>query len=115
VFQTRCPQKHLLKIIIESESNTSILNHQIDLPSLQTILSELPLLPKGNLKETCKVEDIVILMWDFKDFTPCREALLKHFGGISCLKRYFTIEDASLRGKGNIALPYFTLVGNKKN
>ena len=114
MFQTRRPQKHL-KITIESVSDTSILIHHIDLSSLQKVLSEsIGLLPEGNLKITCKVEDIVILMWDFKDFTPCRGASFEDFVGIDHSERYFTIENASLRGKGEITLPYFTLVRNKK-
>lgn len=89
--------------------------HQIDFTCLQEVLSELIKFPdEGNLKQTCRVGDIVILMWNFKDFTPCSVASDKDFGWIDFLDRFFDIQKDSLKGKGDISLPYFTLCRNKK-
>ena len=112
MFEANCPQKHL-KITEASESNISIRNHHFNLMSLQTVLKGLLTLPIGKLKK-CQVEDFVILMWDFKECTPCRQASSDHFGGIHHLQRYFTIENAILTGKGNIAMPFFTYDPYKK-
>ena len=114
-MQTHRPQKYLLRITIESE-NKSIQNHHLDILCLEKVLRKsIGGLPKGDLKEICKIENIFILMWDFEKFTPCHLASYTSFGGIIPLERHFTIENASsLRGKGDITLPFFTLVTNKK-
>ena len=114
VFETHRPQKYLLHITTESKYK-SILDHQISLTCLQRVLSESIEFPIGNLKQICKVEDIVILMWNFEEFTPCSGASVNDFDVVNFSKRLFDLKSASLKGradlngKGAISLPYFTL------
>ena len=50
--------------------------------------------------------DLVILMWNFKEFTPCRSASKEDFYDVTREKRFCVIQDACLEGKGTISYTF---------
>ena len=52
-------------------------------------------------------------MWNFTEFTRCSNASRWDFADTLIYPKYFTIQKGSLKGKGSVTLPFFTL--NTKN
>ena len=79
----------------------------MDTKCLEEALCEIIELPSGDLQYVCNIEDIVVLMWNFEEYTACRSASLQDFRFINTLERLFKFQNA--RPKGNVSLPYFIL------
>jgi len=53
-------------------------------------------------------------MWNFATYVSCSKASDDNFAGTFSFVNYFAIQKDSLKRKGDISLPYFTLSHNKK-
>ena len=99
VFKTSESQKHLLHIAANLQMD--ILNDKMILQSLEEALREDIELPSGDLHHICNIEDIVVLMWNFDEYTPCSGTSSEDF------TRIFKFHNGC--PKGIISLPYFIL------
>lgn len=115
MLQTKQPRKYLLHI---TDAGISILiNQKLELTHLQEALSEdlRIAFPEGNLKRISTTKDtLIILIWNFAKYIDCSKASDDNFAGTFSSINYFAIQKDSLKGKGDISLPYFTLCRNKK-
>ena len=107
VFKTFDPSKDLLRIVSRA-SGTIIQNEILNLPLLEEAIRSCCELPsEGTLHYMCKIDNIVVLSWDFKNFTPCRQATIENFGDVLQFERSF--EFTSKCPKGTVSMPYFVI------
>ena len=113
IFSLNFPCKHLLNVTIDPQPD-DISQHNIDSARLQNVLSEtIDDLPEGKLCQiNSKIPNIMILLWDFKHFTPCSSAQYENFPCVNEVDRSFQFPKPLL--DGSICLPFFTL-GKKDN
>ena len=106
IFQTSAPQRHFLHIDIKTKFTIQFQNHVINLHLLKEALSSTSIdLPKGSLHQLCLIEDILVLIWDFAEFTMCSKASQLDFGFVDT--RLFKVQNEDI--KVNVGLHFFTL------
>ena len=109
------PKRYLLNInIIKQGMEVRLKNRQIDFDLLKEVLeSQLGTLPEGWIHPLCVIDNIRVLIWDFEEFTPCRNASASDFSFIDELKRVFDFTNAKL--KPGVGLNFFTLGRDKRH
>ena len=113
IFETSSPRRYFLNInVIKQEKEVRLQNSKIDLGLLKEVLeSQLGTLPEGWIRQLCEVDNIRVLIWDFKEFTPCSDASESDFSFIDELKRPFDLRNSKL--KTGVGLNFFTLGRDK--
>lgn len=80
----------------------------IDETTLQEALNAIIKLPDdGKLHHKCTTEGVMVLIWDFEDFTPCSSVLKQNFKLVKTRDRFFEFKNVCSRA--TISLPYFIL------
>ena len=104
-METKRPRKYMLKITTETRKSIDTF---LDKELLQEQLSELVKLPGGNIKEIKKIGSVVVLLWNFDDFTSCSSVSDRQFFGVELPERKLNMP----KKKGitsNIGWSFFTL------
>ena len=106
VFRTRDPSKDLLRIVSQSDGR-NILQEMLNLPYLEEAIRKRRELLEGSLHYMCTIDNIVVLSWNFKYFTPSRKATRENFGNVLLPERLFEFKSKCPRG--TVSMPYFVI------
>ena len=106
VFRTCDPSKDLLRIVSQSDGR-NVLQEMLNLPYLEKAIRICRELPEGSLQYMCTIENIVVLSWNFKYYTPCRQATRENFGNVLLPERLFEFKSKCPRG--TVSMPYFVI------
>ena len=104
IFSTCMANKYYLRI--ETEPELTISNLMLDMTQLKDALRGVITFPDGNLHEICRIDNPVVLMWNFGNYTRCSDASLEDFVHI---RFSASIIEPLTNLKGTISLPYFIL------
>ena len=114
IFETCSPKRYLLNIkVIKQEVEVTLSKKKIDSDCLiEALESQLKIsLPEGHIHELRVIDNIRVLIWDFKEFTRCSDASESNFGFVEEDDRLFDFTYAKLTP--GVGLDFFTLGHNK--
>ena len=104
IFSTHMASKYFMRIEREPQLKISIL----DMTAVKEALSDLIIdLPDGKLDEICRIGNLLVLMWNFDDYTRCSDATKEDFVNIDISTSIFDIPKPI--PKGTVSLPFFIL------
>ena len=96
---------------IETEPKVTISDVILDMTALKEALSDLIYLPNGKLNEIRHIGNLLILMWDFDDYTCCSDATKDDFMHANTSSSIFRLPKPY--PKGTVSLPFFILEEEK--
>ena len=109
IFSTWKACKYLVRI--ETEPELRISDHILDMTRLKESLSEFITFPNGKLHQICRIGNLLVLMWNFGNYTRCSDATDEDFVSTSISEGIFKLPMPDL--KGTVSLPFFILEEEK--
>ena len=106
IFSTRKACKYLMRI--ETEPELRISDH---MTHLKETLTEFITFPDGRLHQICPIGNLLVIMWNFGNYTHCSDATDEDFVFTSISEAIFKLPKPY--PKGTVSLPFFILEEEK--